>query len=60
MKKQKNVMKKQLKLIPIMQMLIIILGIIFMELNDYQKAKDCFEKVIELILIMKNQLIHTI
>ena len=40
-------MKKQLKLILIMQMHIIIL-VIFQELGEYQKAKDCYEKAIEI------------
>ena len=40
-------MKKQLKLILIIQMHIIIL-VIFKELGEYQKAKSCYEKAIEI------------
>ena len=50
-------MKKQLKLILIMQNAHNNLGIIFKELGENQKAKECYEKAIKLILIMQMHII---
>ena len=41
-------MKKQFKLIPIMQMHIIILEVAFITLGEYKRAINCFQKAINL------------